>query len=238
MKMEYIKFPKSWVDLMGNIPEDEKDKLIAKIVRYYLYDEMPLGLGGYEAVFEHIVKPSVDFCKNAVSHGGKGGAPIGNQNARKRQQAEKIVNTEQVPEVIEEQQEVIVEVMTAPSTLPEKTPSVKKTLEERCLEFRNSLMPFLSEYGKEMLTEFYNYWTEPNPSKTKMRFEMEKTWDTARRLETWLKRRKEYSKMSNIVSKTQKNREILNNLTKIFRDEQNIKEANRQSFISTDNCRS
>ena len=188
MKKEYIKFPKSWVDLMGNIPEDEKDKLIAKIVRYYLYDEMPLGLGGYEAVFEHIVKPSVDFCKNAVSHGGKGGAPIGNQNARKMQQAEKIVKTEQVPEVIEEQQEVIVEVMTAPSTLPVKTPSVKKTLEERCLEFRNSLIPFLSEYGKEMITEFYNYWTEPNPSKTKMRFEMEKTWDTARRLETWLKR--------------------------------------------------
>lgn len=209
MKKEYIKFPKSWVDLMGNIPEDEKDKLIAKIVRYYLYDEMPLGLGGYEAVFEHIVKPSVDFCKNAVSYGGKGGAPIGNQNARKRQQAEKIVKTEQVPEVIEEQQEVVVEVMTAPSTLPVKTPSVKKTLEERCLEFRNSLMPFLSEYGKEMITEFYNYWTEPNPSKTKMRFEMEKTWDTARRLETWLKRSLGFNKSNKGKSLSEETEDVV-----------------------------
>ena len=203
-----MKFPKSWVDLMGNIPEDEKDKLIAKIVRYYLYDEIPLELGGYEAVFEHIVKPSVDFCRNAVLHGGKGGAPIGNQNARKKQQADKIVKTEQVPEVIEEQQEVV-EVMTTLSTLPVKTPSVKKTLEERCLEFRNSLIPFLSEYGKEMLTEFYNYWTEPNPSKTKMRYEMEKTWDTARRLETWLKRSLGFNKSNKVKSLSEETEDVV-----------------------------
>jgi len=33
--------------------------------------------------------------------------------------------------------------------------------------------------------EFIDYWTEPNKSGTKMRFEMEKTWDLKRRLSRW-----------------------------------------------------
>jgi hypothetical protein len=36
-----------------------------------------------------------------------------------------------------------------------------------------------------MLLDFFYYWTEPNKSQTKMKFEMQKTWDTARRLRTW-----------------------------------------------------
>tara|TARA_R110002020_G_scaffold92899_2_gene224463 strand:- start:15108 stop:15881 length:774 start_codon:yes stop_codon:yes gene_type:complete len=32
---------------------------------------------------------------------------------------------------------------------------------------------------------FIDYWTEPNKSQTKMRFEMEKTWDLKRRLSRW-----------------------------------------------------
>ena len=38
----------------------------------------------------------------------------------------------------------------------------------------------------DIIYEFVSYWTEPNKSKTKMRFELEKTWDTKRRLQTWL----------------------------------------------------
>ena len=36
------------------------------------------------------------------------------------------------------------------------------------------------------LKEFASYWTEPNKSKTKIRWELERTWDTERRLNTWL----------------------------------------------------
>ena len=42
--------------------------------------------------------------------------------------------------------------------------------------------------------EFISYWTEPNRSKTKVRFEMEKTWDTKRRLSTWEKRSGQFKK--------------------------------------------
>ena len=60
-----------------------------------------------------------------------------------------------------------------------------KTIEDREIEFRDSLNPFEKQYGADMLYDFYMYWTEPNKSRTKMKFELEKTWDTKRRLITW-----------------------------------------------------
>ena len=52
-------------------------------------------------------------------------------------------------------------------------------------DFKKSLEPFLAKYGKDVLNKFYLYWTEPNKSKTKLRFESEKTWDIERRLLRW-----------------------------------------------------
>lgn len=70
----------------------------------------------------------------------------------------------------------------------------KPSLETRSLAFKETLRPFLNQYGKDMLTSFYNYWSEPNQNKTKMLFEMQKTWDNSRRLATWSKREKDFTK--------------------------------------------
>lgn len=70
----------------------------------------------------------------------------------------------------------------------------KPSLETRSLAFKESLRPFLNQYGTDMLKSFYNYWSEPNQSKTKMKFELEKTWDNSRRLATWSKREKDFTK--------------------------------------------
>lgn len=70
----------------------------------------------------------------------------------------------------------------------------KEKLEERKLKFASTLQPFLLTYGKDMLNDFYKYWTEPNKSETKFRQELEKTWDTQRRLETWARRDKTFNK--------------------------------------------
>ena len=61
----------------------------------------------------------------------------------------------------------------------------KERLETRSLNFKNSLEPYKQKYGDKMVNDFYRCWSEPNKSKTKMRFELQKTWDTARRLITW-----------------------------------------------------
>lgn len=70
----------------------------------------------------------------------------------------------------------------------------KPSLETRSLAFKETLRPFLNQYGADMLKSFYNYWSEPNQNKTKMLYEMQKTWDNSRRLATWSKREKDFTK--------------------------------------------
>ena len=72
----------------------------------------------------------------------------------------------------------------------------EKLLQKRASVFYQSLVPFVEEYGKKVVREFYNYWSEPNTSKTKLRFELEKTWDTNRRLATWANRERPRGGMS------------------------------------------
>ena len=45
-----------------------------------------------------------------------------------------------------------------------------------------------------MLNKFCDYWTELNRSETKMRFEMEKTFEISKRLATWASREKDFKK--------------------------------------------
>lgn len=68
--------------------------------------------------------------------------------------------------------------------------AIQKRQAEKKENFYNALIPFVEVYGKEMVRAFFDYWTEPNKSKTKMRFELEKTWDLKRRLNTWDSRRR------------------------------------------------
>lgn len=65
------------------------------------------------------------------------------------------------------------------------------TIEIRKEEFKESLAKYVEKYGRDMLNAFYLYWTEPNTSKTKMRFEMEKTWAVDLRLSNWARNNKD-----------------------------------------------
>jgi hypothetical protein len=71
--------------------------------------------------------------------------------------------------------------------------NVINKIEARSQIFKDSLLIYKDKHHVNMLKEFYNYWTEPNQSKTKMRFELEKTWSLDRRLETWAKRENSFN---------------------------------------------
>ncbi len=62
-----------------------------------------------------------------------------------------------------------------------------KDIEERRKDFNESLKPFFVQYGFQMMESFYNYWAELTMDKKKMRFEIQKTWETNLRLATWSK---------------------------------------------------
>jgi hypothetical protein len=59
------------------------------------------------------------------------------------------------------------------------------------LEFADSLKPFLETYGKDMLNDFYLYWSEIN-KKGKMRFELQTTWELPLRLAKWKSQDKKF----------------------------------------------
>ncbi|MFM2203632.1 MAG: hypothetical protein RLZZ605_596 [Bacteroidota bacterium] len=58
-------------------------------------------------------------------------------------------------------------------------------IEERKTNFADSLKPYLSIYGADMLNDFYAYWTESGEKDKKFRSEKEKSFSIERRLETW-----------------------------------------------------
>ena len=76
-----------------------------------------------------------------------------------------------------------------------KVLNIKNNIEERKLKFADALKPFLDEYGRDMLNDFYFYWTEHGENDKKLRFEKEKTFGISQRLRTWLSRNpKQYQK--------------------------------------------
>ena len=92
-----------------------------------------------------------------------------------------------------------------------------ESLDNRTEKFTQEVSKF-TEYDQNMLNDFIDYWTEPNKSKTKMRFEMQKTWSLSRRLSTWSKRsykktpvsgKKPTSKIAEGIDKWQKARQMI-----------------------------
>ena len=61
----------------------------------------------------------------------------------------------------------------------------KMNINKREQNFKIELSQYEIEYGNKTIEDFYNYWTEKNGTRTKMLFEMQKTWDTKKRLARW-----------------------------------------------------
>ncbi len=77
---------------------------------------------------------------------------------------------------------------TISKDIAQKKVDAKASTLTRRDEFYKSLIPFLSQYGKDMIRDFFDYWSEQNKSGTQMRFEKQPTWEVAKRLATWNKR--------------------------------------------------
>ena len=75
----------------------------------------------------------------------------------------------------------------------------------------------LLNIDNEIKKEFESYWTEMNPSKTKMRYELEKTWCIEKRMKRWKTNSKRWnpskvSKLKSTLSAHQKAKEMINNI--------------------------
>ena len=114
------------------------------------------------------------------SNGKKGGRPPKKepkQNPKETQEKPKQNPSINLTETITEQY----------STEQKKTEENKrvKDILERENDFRLTASQHQFEFDLSLIENFCDYWTEPNKSKTKMKFELQKTFDIKRRLKTW-----------------------------------------------------
>lgn len=74
------------------------------------------------------------------------------------------------------------------------TPSFSASLDERKEAFGLAIQPYVQRFGRAMCLDFFYYWSEPSQSGERMKFELEKTWDLARRLTYWQRNADKWAK--------------------------------------------
>lgn len=91
---------------------------------------------------------------------------------------------------------------------PKKTKEeIAAATEKRKKKFGQDLVPYVATYGKDMIRKFYDYWSETNKSKTRMRCETEKTWDLNLRLQNWARRKDFGTKQSGTALHNSENKD-------------------------------
>lgn len=103
----------------------------------------------------------------------------------------------------------------------------QKTLEQREEEFRISLIPFVEEFSKETTRAFFDYWTEKNPKGIKMRFEMEKTFEVAKRLKTWKNKENQFKPKNNSFGNDKPKQTTFDKLKSASEEARRIREERR-----------
>jgi hypothetical protein len=184
---------KSIIDLMTN----EQAGLLLKTLFAYVNDENPVIDNSIALVFEMIklqLKRDLkkwEQTKEGRSIAGKASAEA-KRLAKLNQQT--LTNSTNVDFVQQTSTNSTVSVSVNDSVnVNVINKDSKANLEIRTLAFKEKLVPFKNKYEMNMLKNFFDYWTEPNHSKTKMLFELQKTFDVERRLATWVRNDKTFA---------------------------------------------
>ena len=85
----------------------------------------------------------------------------------------------------------VVSFESALSILEGKFPS-PLTVEQKKEMFIETMKPFVDEYERDMLNKFYRYWTKEEG--TRLKYELQDTWNLAQRLSNWKRNDEEYKR--------------------------------------------
>ena len=172
-KEKHLLLFENWRECFDGLPDEMSGRLIKHLFEYHFDGNTDINDPILKAIFS-MFKFGIDGNKQDSENKRKAGIA----GAKKRWQKDN--------DVIAENSKDIAEDSKAKLTIPiTKTITKTITLENRKNDFMQSLSEYVDVYGKDMLREFYDYWTEHKPNGKKMRFEMQKTWDTSKRLERW-----------------------------------------------------
>jgi len=162
-----------WKDMFDELPNEDAGILIKHIFAY-VNDENPTSDSILiRALFANIkttLKRDLQKWNNQI----KQRSEAGKMSAKKRL----LTKTNDRLTTVEKQQR-----KSTDSDNVNVTDNVN--MKKREEEFTRSVFLFKDKYPEEMLNKFISYWTEMNRSGTKMRFELQKTFEIPKRLVTW-----------------------------------------------------
>lgn len=198
MEKDSFVFRKGWKDAISGLPDEVRLEIYEAIIEY--------GTSGKLSDLKPMAMLAFNFAKGEIDRDAEKSEAI----SRKRQEAVsrrwgkyKCIQTDTNYTNVLQEKEKTEEKEKSPAP-PYKEKKDKKERDDiiaptvpvvatppitrRREKFYQSLVPYVQKYGREMVRDFYDYWTEPNKSNSKMRFELERTWDLSRRLSTWERR--------------------------------------------------
>lgn len=190
-------FYRSWFEAVKNLPREMQGEVLTAIIEYGLNGETTGSLKPITSAMLAMVKPQIDANNKRMENGSKGGRPCKATSAEE-QSCNQVV-TEQEPketkpkpnnnqtEPKEKDKEEDKDKENSTSVESKKDAAKAATL-LRKETFYQILVPYVGQYTKEMIRSFFDYWSELNRSGTKMRYELEKTWELSKRLATWASR--------------------------------------------------
>lgn len=189
---ESFVFYRSFYDAIKDLPRDVQGEIYTAIMEYSLYGKETENLKPIARSVFTLMKPQIDVNNKRFENGKRGGRPKsedkpkGNQNETKEKPKNNQNETKDEPNVNDN-----VNVYTENTTnVVSKKDAAKAATLKRKEEFYQTLVPFVGKYGREMIRAFFEYWSELNKPGTKMRCEMQKTWEVNLRLATWAKNEK------------------------------------------------
>ena len=204
-------FYASWWEAIKNLQREMQGDVLTAIIEYGLYGETTESPKPIASAMLAMVKPQIDANNQRYENGKKGGRPKANNNQTETKpkpnnnknitkQKPNNNQTETKPKPKDKDKDISEDIYKESSTKVEpkkgKAAAEAATLSRKEI-FYQSLVPFTDTYPKEMIRAFFDYWTEMNKSCTKMRYEQERTWETAKRLATWANRENIYSHGNN-----------------------------------------
>lgn len=162
----------------GVVPDDPMVKAITGLMRSAIDRDLEKWQTIREKRIEAGREGGKAKAKQMVANGSKAKHTLANQAVNVNDNVNVNVNDKESTNVPKK------DVLSLPRTKSALQKKQQDMLKHKT-EFKDELSQFADRYSKDMLNDFFEYWTEPNKSHTKMLFETKQTWDTSRRLSRW-----------------------------------------------------
>tara|TARA_R110000744_G_scaffold282556_5_gene394243 strand:- start:1314 stop:2018 length:705 start_codon:yes stop_codon:yes gene_type:complete len=178
------------INTVEQLPNDKAGELF-KLILNYVNDRNPTAEDlllkiAFEPIKQQLkrdLNKYTELVDRARENGKKGGRPKKTQTIEKPKEPTGLNNNLKKPV-----NDIVIDNVNDASGINKKNITKKVKLNDiktREKEFIKNLKLYENEFTKEVLNEFYYYWSEGNQSDTKMRFELEKTWNLKLRLKRW-----------------------------------------------------